>query len=134
MRGPTLPFAPTQTYGGQISVDLREKRKKKIFFHISLSLSSHSHSLPFFLPKMALSPFFDFSHFLLFLFYFYFFFSLLLFFISLFYLSHYFLHLTLGSMRVIHTSAPHVMPCVTRCLKKREIPTFSKSDEIRRGN
>ena len=41
MRGSTLPFAPTKTYG-PISVDLREKQKKK---KISPFLSSRSNSL-----------------------------------------------------------------------------------------
>ena len=40
MRGPTLPFATTKTYG-PISIDLREKRrKKKIFFSLSLYMLS----------------------------------------------------------------------------------------------
>ena len=43
MSGPTLPFAPKETYH-LISVDLREKKKKSFFY--SLSLSSHSLCLP----------------------------------------------------------------------------------------
>ena len=95
MRGPTLPFAPTKTYS-PISIDLREKRKKK-----KISLSSHSNSLP----SVPLLPFLTF----IFLF-FYFFLSSFLFFLIFFYLSHYFLHLTLGSMRAIHTSVTPPTP------------------------
>ena len=47
----------TKTYG-LISIDLREKRKKSLFF-FSLSLSSRSPSLPFFaFLKMTFSPYF----------------------------------------------------------------------------
>ena len=42
MRGLTLPFAPMKTYG-PISIDLREKRRKEIFF---FSLFLHAFFLP----------------------------------------------------------------------------------------
>ena len=45
MRGMTLPFAPTKTYG-PISVDLKKKRRKEKKKQISLSLSSRSPPLP----------------------------------------------------------------------------------------
>ena len=55
MCGPTLPFAPTKTYG-LISINLREKRKT-FFSFFSLSLSAHSlcsPSLPFLLTFLFL--------------------------------------------------------------------------------
>ena len=66
MRGSTLPFAPTKTYG-PISVDLREKQK--IFFFLSFSVFSRSHSPP--LPPLFLSflLLFDFSFYFIYLFF-----------------------------------------------------------------
>ena len=139
MRGSTFLLTLTKT-DSSFSVDLREKRNPFFYFLSLLVLS-----LPF------LFCFFVFFSFFLYL-------StefdpiLFSFLIFLFYLSHCFLHLTFGSMRAIHTSAPHVMACVTplryhvastgschvspdtRCLKKHEIPIALEFDEIRRGN
>ena len=44
MRGPTLPFAPTKTYG-PISINLRKKFLSLLFFFLSLSLLSSPRSL-----------------------------------------------------------------------------------------
>ena len=67
MRGPTLPFAPTKTYG-PISVDLGDKFLSLLFSFLSLSLSAHLSALPFFF-SISLFLFFLF---LILLFYFYF--------------------------------------------------------------
>ena len=58
MRGPTLPFAPTKTYG-LIFVDLREKRREKIYIFLCL------HALS--IPPLVFSFFFFFYFYVFFL-------------------------------------------------------------------
>ena len=84
MHGSTFLLALTKT-DRAISLDLREKRK--IPFPLSIPLSSLFPRSPFavFVPKMAFSPLFNFSHFLFFSFpYFLFFFYFLVLSFSLF--------------------------------------------------
>ena len=67
MRGLTLPFAPTKTYG-PISIDLREKqRKEKKKISLSLFTLPLSRKMPF-LFYFHFYPFFLFFLFLLFIF------------------------------------------------------------------
>ena len=122
MRGSTLPFAPTKTYG-PISIDPREKRRNYCFF--SLSLSFRSPSLPF----VPLLPFLTFFWYPLFLF----------FLIPFLFLFLKFIFPIISSTRHLDQCEPftqvHYMSCHvspdTRCLEKREIQTVLEFDEIR---
>ena len=78
MRGPTLPFAPTKTYG-PISVDLRDKFLSLLFSFLSLSLRSLVCSPIFFLyfPLFIFLISYSFIVFLFLLLFFFFFFFLL---------------------------------------------------------
>ena len=83
MRGSTLLFTPTKTYG-PISVYLRQKQKKSFSLSLSLSLS---HSPVFSFSKMAFSSLFNFYHFLFFSFTYFFYF---------FYFPYYYFFLVLS--------------------------------------
>ena len=132
MRGPTLPFAPMKTYG-PISINLREKRKKKIF--LSFSFFSLSLSTLFFcLPKNGLLPLF-FTFLIPFLFFYLFIFLFIFFF--------FFLVLSFPLFPPLDTwlNLSHSHKCTTchatchpdtRCLKKCEILTVLESDGVTR--
>ena len=126
MRRSTLLFAPMKTYGS-ISVDLREKRKEEIFF-FSLSILA----LPS-VPPLLFT--FDFYSFYYYYYYYYFLFLIIIFFSCfIFTIISSTWHLAqCESFTQVHHMSCHVDPN-TRCLEKREIPTFSESDEIRQIN